>query len=286
MGLTRKLGKVAAVTDSRRILVTNDDGIDSPGLHAVVEALAPLATVVVVAPDRNRSAVSRSITLGQTLEVVEHTIPGASLAVATDGTPTDCVRLAVLGLVGGRPDLVVSGANMGLNLGDDVTYSGTVAAAFEGAINGVPAIAVSQQSIHRELGYPRTREYEYETMQRFLHGFTQHMLERLETLPLGLVMGINVPGCKPHEVNGVEVGRLGRRIYRDKLELQRVDGNRRHFLLYGDDPSHHEEEGTDIAAIGRGCIAVTPLRYQLADTDTAAELATWPLVDFLHEEHE
>jgi 5'-nucleotidase len=265
----------------KRILVTNDDGIDSPGLHAVVEALAPLATVVVVAPDRNRSAVSRSITLGQTLQVVEQEVPGAELALATDGTPTDCVRLAALGLAGPPPDLVVSGANMGLNLGDDVTYSGTVAAAFEGAINGVPAVAVSQQSIHRELGYPRTREYEYGAMQVFIRAFVAHLLDQLDRLPANLVVSVNVPGCNLEDVAGVEVGRLGRRIYRDKLELQREEGDRRHYLLYGDDPSHHEEEGTDIAAIGRGCIAVTPLRFQLADSDAASAISTWPFDEFL-----
>jgi 5'-nucleotidase len=141
------------VTDSRpTILVTNDDGISSAGLHAVVQCLAPLARIVVIAPDRNRSGVSRSITLGSTLQVVEERVEGADVAFATDGTPADCVRMAVLGLAGPIPDLVVSGANNGLNVGDDVAYSGTVSAAFDAAMNGLPAIAVSQQSTARELG--------------------------------------------------------------------------------------------------------------------------------------
>lgn len=265
------------------ILVTNDDGIDSPGLHAVVEAIAPLGRVVVVAPDRNRSAVSRSITLGQVLQVTEEHVPGAEIALATDGTPTDCVRMGVLGLAGPRPDLVVSGANQGLNVGDDVTYSGTVAAAFEAALNGVPAVAVSQQSVHRELGYPRLREFDYTSMRVFLRGLVRVMIGRLDTLPVGTLLNVNVPGSPIETIDGVEVCRLGRRIYRDKLELQREEGGRRHYSLYGDDPEHHEEEGTDIAAIGRNRVAVTPLRFRLFDEGALEEVGSWPLASFLAE---
>ncbi len=167
------------------ILVTNDDGIRSAGLHAVVECLAPLARVVVIAPDRNRSGVSRSITLGAMLQVVEDAVPGADVAFATDGTPADCVRLAMLGLAGPRPVLVVSGANNGLNVGDDVAYSGTVSAAFDAAMHGIPAIAVSQQSTARELGYPRTQDFDHRSLKAFLPGLVSHMLEDLDRLPHG-----------------------------------------------------------------------------------------------------
>jgi 5'-nucleotidase len=268
---------------TKRILVTNDDGIDSPGLHAVVEALAEVAHVSVIAPNRNRSAVSRSITLGSTLQVMEHEVPGAELAFATDGTPTDCVRFAALGLVGDVPDLIVSGANQGLNLGDDVTYSGPVAAAFEGVINGIPGIAVSQQSLHRELGFPKLREFDYTTMQLFVRHLIAGMLPRLGEVPRDLVLSVNVPGLAPMDVRGVEVTGLGRRIYRDKLELQREEGGQRHYTIYGDDPSHHEEEGTDIAAIGRDCIAVTPLRFQLLDESAVGMVQEWKLESFLDE---
>jgi 5'-nucleotidase len=261
-----------------RILVTNDDGIDSPGLHALVEALSDVGSVTVVAPDRNRSAVSRSITLSEMLHVSEESVAGADLALATDGTPTDCVRMAVLGLAGEQPDIVVSGANRGLNLGDDVTYSGTVAAAFEGVLNGLPAIAVSQQTIKRELGYPRIMDFNWTAMQAFIPKLVQRVLDNLDAFPTSGLLSVNVPGCDPQGVNGVEVTRLGRRIYRDRLELksEAADG-RKQYSLYGDDPSHHDEEGTDIAAIGRGCIAVTPLRFQLADMDAIAEVDSWNL---------
>jgi 5'-nucleotidase len=267
-----------STSDIPTILVTNDDGIRSKGLHAVVEALSMIARVIVIAPDRNRSGVSRSITLGAMLQVVEDHVPGAEVAFATDGTPADCVRLAMLGLAGERPVLVVSGANNGLNVGDDVAYSGTVSAAFDAAMHGIPAIAVSQQSTARELGYPRNQEFDHRSMQAFLPGLVAHMLADLDELPHGIVVNVNVPGVPPDQLSGVEIGTLGRRLYRDKLELKREEGGQRHYLLYGDDPEHHADEtDTDIAAIGRGAIAVTPLRFEVHDDKAAAELESWNL---------
>ena len=264
------------------ILVTNDDGIRSAGLHAVVTCLAPLARIAVVAPDRNRSGVSRSITLGAMLQVVEDDVPGADVAFATDGTPADCVRLAMLGLAGPIPVLVVSGANNGLNVGDDVAYSGTVSAAFDAAMNGLPAVAVSQQSVERELGYPRSQDFDHAAMQAFLPGLVRCMLERRDQLPEGLVVNVNVPGIPPAEVTGVEVGTLGRRIYRDKLQLEKDEGGRRHYLLYGDDPEHHADEtDTDIAAIARNAIAVTPLRFEVHDAESVDEVEGWNLGSIL-----
>lgn len=264
--------------DRPTILVTNDDGIDSPGLHAVVAALAPMARVVVIAPDRNRSGVSRSITLGQIIQVDEDDVPGAEVAFATDGTPTDCVRLAVLELAGPRPDLVVSGANHGLNVGDDIAYSGTVSAALDAAFNGIPSIAVSQQSMSRELGFHGATEFRFETMQAFLPPLAAQVLKRRGTMPEGLVINVNVPGVMPADVAGVEIGIPGKRIYRDRLDLREQNGGRRHYSLYGDDPEHHADEvGTDIAAVGRNCIAVTPIRFEVADVETAASMAEWNL---------
>ncbi len=264
------------------ILVTNDDGIDSAGLHAVVECLAPLARIAVIAPDRNRSGVSRSITLGEMLEVIEDEVPHADVAFSTTGTPADCVRLAVLELAGPRPALVVSGANNGLNVGDDVAYSGTVSAAFDAAFNGVPAIAVSQQSTARELGYPRHKEFDHTVMKAFLPGLVRCVLDRREALPDGMVINVNVPGAPPEEITGVEVGVLGRRIYRDKLLLHKDEGGRKHFQLYGDDPEHHADEvGTDIAAVGRDAIAVTPLRFNVADISSVKTIDGWDLGSLL-----
>lgn len=270
-------------TDTRpTILVTNDDGIRSDGLRSVVEALAPITRIVVIAPDRNRSGVSRSITLGSMLQVVEDEVPGADVAFATDGTPADCVRLALLGLAGARPSLVVSGSNLGLNVGDDVAYSGTVSAAFDAAMHGIPAVAVSQQSTARELGYPREGQFDHRAMQRFLPGMIRHMLDDRTILPEGLVVNVNVPGVLPEDLVGVEVTTLGRRIYRDKLELKQQEGARRHYLLYGDDPEHHAgDTDTDIAAVGRGTIAVTPLRFKAHDESSVNVVESWNLPSVL-----
>ncbi|MCW2956056.1 MAG: stationary-phase survival protein SurE [Thermoleophilia bacterium] len=266
------------VSDRPTILVTNDDGIDSLGLLAVVEALAPLGRIIVIAPDRNRSGVSRSITLGQMLQVVEQVVPGAEMAFSTDGTPTDCVRLAMLGLADILPDMVVSGANLGLNVGDDVAYSGTVSAAFDAAMNGLPAIAVSQQSTLREMGYPRHAEFDYSAMQAFIPGLVREVWERRAEHPTGLVVNVNVPGAPSSEIPEIEIGGLGRRIYRDKLQLRSNDEGLRRYDLYGDDPEHHADEvGTDIAAIGRGNIAVTPLRFNAHDPAEIAALSQWGL---------
>src|SRR6476469_178228 len=153
-----------------RVLLTNDDGISAPGLQAARRALRALdgVEVDVIAPDSNRSATARSITTRSPLTVEEVEFGDGDKGFATDGTPVDCVRFAELGLVGHRPDLIVSGINHGANLGDDITYSGTVAAAFEGIVLGVPAISISQQSDKREMNFRMGRTFDFAVAARFL----------------------------------------------------------------------------------------------------------------------
>src|SRR6186997_1217452 len=152
-----------------RVLLTNDDGISAPGLQAARRALREVegVEVDVIAPDSNRSATARSITTRSPLTVEEVEFGDGDRGFATDGTPVDCVRFAELGLVGHRPDLIVSGINHGANLGDDITYSGTVAAALEGAVLGIPAIAVSQQSTKREMDFRFGKTFEFDTAALF-----------------------------------------------------------------------------------------------------------------------
>ncbi|MBC7462470.1 MAG: hypothetical protein H7287_14020, partial [Thermoleophilia bacterium] len=172
----------------------------------------------------------------------------------------------------------VSGSNLGLNVGDDIAYSGTVSAAFDAALNGLPAVAVSQQSVAQEMGYPRDATYDFTGMARVLPGIVARVLEFRDELPEGLVVNVNVPGCPAHELRGIEFGVPGRRIYRDKLVLQGDEDGRRTYQLYGDDPEHHAHEtDTDIAAIGRGNVAISTLRFNAADTETALAMATWNL---------
>ena len=152
-----------------RVLLTNDDGIGAEGLHALRRALARLDGIEthVIVPDSNRSATARSITTRSPLSVEEVRLDDGGIAYATDGTPVDCVRFGDLGLVGERPDLIVSGINHGSNLGDDITYSGTVAAALEGIVLGIPAIAISQQSAAREMSFLPGRSFDFAISARF-----------------------------------------------------------------------------------------------------------------------
>ena len=257
-----------------RVLITNDDGIAATGLQALRRALAELdaVEVSVVAPDSNRSATARSITTRTPIWVEEVVFEDGAVGFATDGTPVDCVRFADLGLVGERPDLIVSGINHGSNLGDDITYSGTVAAALEGVVLGVPAIAVSQQSAMREMDFRLGREFDFAQAALFV----ARLVEELHDVPMpdGTLLNVNVPAG---EVHGARPCRLGKRIYRDRMELTEEEGSRRRYRIYGEAPGYEHEEGTDFAAIAEGCIAVTPLHFDLTDTAGVEELAGFDL---------
>jgi 5'-nucleotidase len=248
------------------VLLTNDDGIEAEGLQALRGALAAMVGVrlVVIAPDGNRSAMARSITTRRPLWVAEVPFEDGTVGYATDGTPVDCVRLASLGLVDDfKTDLVVSGINHGANLGDDITYSGTVAAALEGVVLGIPAIAVSQQSKARALDYRFDGGFGFEVAAGFVAG----LVEQIEEVPLptGTLLNVNVPAGTPE---GVEVTSLGKRIYRDELKLEREEDGppaRRRYWIYGSDPGFHDEPGTDLAAVAAGRVAVTPIHFDLTD---------------------
>ena len=255
-----------------KVLLTNDDGIQATGLNALRRALlaVPEIDLSVIAPNSNRSATARSITTRRPLEVEEVEFEDGSTGYATDGTPVDCVRLAALGLIGPAPEMIVSGINHGSNLGDDITYSGTVAAALEGVVLGVPAVAVSQQSLRGEMDFRLGAEFDFTDAA----AFAARLVEELDDvdLPAGTLLNVN---CPAGEIRGVRPCRLGRRIYRDRLELaEEVDG-RRHYRIYGDDPSYHQEDGTDFAAVASGMIAVTPLHFDLTRYDMIPEVSGW-----------
>jgi 5'-nucleotidase len=245
------------------VLLTNDDGIEADGLQTMRTALAALdgVNLAVIAPDGNRSAMARSITTRRPLWVAEVPFADGSTGYSTDGTPVDCVRLASLGLIEGfEADLVVSGINHGANLGDDITYSGTVAAALEGVVLGLPSIAVSQQSGARALDYRFDGGFGFEVAARFV----AQLVERIEDVPLPerTLLNVNVPAGEP---DGVEVTKLGKRIYRDELKLEHEEGGGRRYWIYGSDPGFEDEPGTDLAAVDAGRIAVTPIHFDLTD---------------------
>ncbi|MFN8162488.1 MAG: 5'/3'-nucleotidase SurE [Solirubrobacterales bacterium] len=262
-----------------RILLTNDDGISAPGLQAARRALRELDDVVVdvIAPESNRSATARSITTRSPLSVEEVEFGDGHSGYATDGTPVDCVRFAELGLLGGRPDLIVSGINHGVNLGDDITYSGTVAAALEGIILGIPAIALSQQSAGSGMGYV-SGQFDFSVSA----AFTAQLVARLatESMPEATLINVNCPVGEP---TGIEVTRLGKRIYNDELRLvdEESGGGRRHYEIYGYSPDYEEIEGTDLYAVSQGRIAVTPIHFDLTDHGGLERLRSWGFEEML-----
>jgi 5'-nucleotidase len=259
-----------------RVLLTNDDGIEADGLQALRRRLltVPGVELAVIAPDGNRSAMARSITTRRPLWVREVDFGDGTVGHATDGTPVDCVRLANLGLIEGfEAELVVSGINHGANLGDDITYSGTVAAALEALILGLPGIAVSQQSTAGELDFTSGLAFDFD----HAAAFTAGLVSELRDLPLsaGTLLNINVPGGTPR---GVEVARLGKRVYRDELSLLGTDdGGRRQYRIYGEADYARDETGTDLAAVAAGLIAVTPIHFDLTYGDDIEALARYDL---------
>jgi 5'-nucleotidase len=257
-----------------RVLLTNDDGIGAGGLQALRRALRELDAVElhVIAPDSNRSATARSITTRSPIWIEEVGFDDGSSGFATEGTPVDCVRFAELGLLGERPDLIVSGINHGCNLGDDITYSGTVAAALEGIVLGIPAVAVSQQSGRGELDFRQGGGFDFS----LAASFTAALVERLAENPMPADTLINV-NCPAGEARGVEVTHLGKRLYNDELREVDSDGERRRYQIYGYEPSHEDEEGSDLSAIARGRIAVTPIHFDLTDRPGLETLREWEL---------
>ena len=263
------------------VLLTNDDGIGAEGLHAMRRALAEIdgVEVGVIAPHTNRSATARSITTRSPIWVEEVGFDDGTSGFATEGTPVDCVRFADLGLLDARPDLIVSGINHGSNLGDDITYSGTVAAAFEGLILGIPAVAVSQQAGVGGMGYAG-REFNFDAAATIAAGVVRRLID--QPLPGDTLININCPAA---ELKGIELTRLGKRLYDDELQLVESDetSGRKRYRIYGFEPSFEDEPGTDLAAVARDRVAITPIHFDLTDHGELERLGEWDLEALLPE---
>jgi 5'-nucleotidase len=231
------------------ILLTNDDGVDAPGIAAMKEQLSSLEEVVVAAPEGEMSGVSHSVTLDMPITVRwidEHT-------AAVRGTPTDCVLLAVHGFMKKKPSIVVSGINLGPNLGNDVTYSGTVAAAMEAAILGFRAAAISLST---------RKDPDFGPAARFGRRLVEFLKET--DLPPGTFLNVNVPNVGEEKVKGTRLTRLGRRTYRDDVVELSDPGGEACYRI-GGEPRSELEEGTDVEAVALGYISVTPLTLDLTD---------------------
>ncbi|MCL4395108.1 MAG: 5'/3'-nucleotidase SurE [Chloroflexi bacterium] len=250
------------------ILVTNDDGVDAPGLLALKQALQVLDEIVVVAPDHNWSGAGHTKTLHKPLRVEKRTLRDGSQAFACDGAPTDCVALVMLGLLAAKPALVVSGINPGANVAHDLTYSGTVAAAMEGAINDVPSLAVSLDAEHRTgIDFSPAADVAVRIARRMLSN---------GGLPQDTFLNVNVPAIPREQLRGVRITRLGKRIYRDELVERQDPAGRSYYWIGGEPPSGEtDEEGTDVWAVAHQWVSITPVHMDMTSHTMIDHLKTW-----------
>lgn len=244
-----------------RILITNDDGVNSAGLHALTQALAGLGAVTVVAPDRERSAVSHSLTLHHPLRAEKLN----AHIYSVDGTPTDCVTLAVMGIMkNNKPDLIFSGINRGQNLGDDVTYSGTVSAAMEGTLLNIPSVAISlvgNDLIH------------FEVAAEFALWLAKRIVEK--GLPPDTLLNVNVPDLPKDKIAGVAITRLDKRYYSETIVEKTDPRGRTYYWIGGENPLWLKGRGTDYEAIQENKISITPLHLDLTNYAALENLRLW-----------
>jgi 5'-nucleotidase len=243
------------------ILLTNDDGINATGLKVLAEHLGRIGRVSVVAPDRERSAVSHALTLHHPLRAIQV----GENRFAIDGTPTDCVNLGIHNLLRDKPDIVISGINHGANLGDDITYSGTVSAAMEATLMGIPAFAVSLAT--------RSDSADFTSAARFAASLAETVIRN--GLPRDTFLNVNVPDIPTESLGTYRFTRQGKRSY-DGMIVDKVDPRGRNYYWIGSiEMNFHDIEGTDYHAVSRGDISITPLHLDLTNYDSFRELKTW-----------
>ncbi len=250
------------------ILVTNDDGVQAPGLLALANALDGLGKITILAPDRNWTASGHVKTLERPLRVRSVTLADGRPALTTDGAPADCVALALLGVIPEPIDLIVSGINNGENIGQDLTYSGTVTAAMEAVIAGLPGIAVSQQRPPEngaEIDFSAAAAAARQVVERFLH----------YGIPTGVLLNVNVPYLPEGKPRGIQITRQGQRIYRDALVKRLDPRDRPYYWIGGEAPTGVPEPGTDYGALAEGYISVSPIQLDMTAYPVLETLRTW-----------
>lgn len=252
------------------ILVTNDDGVQAPGLLALAQAMRQVGDVTVVAPDRNWSASGHVKTLERPIRVTETLLADGTNAFMSDGAPSDCVALPLLGFVEDKIDLVVSGVNPFSNIGHDVTYSGTVTAAMEAVIAGVPGIAFSLASQDKPANvrtdYAPAGEVAKQVVQKILEG---------GGLPEGVVLNVNIPYLGVEAMKGFIITRQGLRVYRDALDRRVDPRGRPYYWIGGELPTGVNEEGTDVGALTSGYVSITPLQLDLTNYKAMETMRSW-----------
>jgi 5'-nucleotidase len=252
------------------ILITNDDGVQAPGLLALVQAFKDLGTVTVLAPDRNWSASGHAKTMHRPLRVRQTRLADGTNALTTDGSPSDCVALAVLGLVQEPLDLVVSGINPLANVGHDMTYSGTVTAALEAGISGLPGFACSVDP-----GADHKGLIDYAPAAAIFRSVIAQAMDRVRTS--GLILNINVPLAPSDQIKGVAITRQGIRVYRDALVARDDPRGEKYYWIGGEAPTGILDSGTDFWALANGYVSVTPLSLDLTAATMLPTLENWDL---------
>jgi 5'-nucleotidase len=261
---------------AKHILVTNDDGVQAPGLLALTHEMRKLGRVSILAPDRNWSGGGHVKTLDRALRVREVCLADGTPAFTSDGAPSDCVALATLGFVKEPIDLVVSGINTGANLGHDVTYSGTVTAAMEAVIAGVPGIAVSLETLDGHVG-----EIDYGPAARAASRVVRQVIEN--GLSHEILLNVNVPFLPDDKIRGFTLTRQGLRVYHSRLD-ERIDPrNKPYYWIGGDAPTGVPERGTDVGALAEGFVSITPLQLDLTAYRALTDLNTWQWDDDIYD---
>jgi 5'-nucleotidase len=250
------------------ILVTNDDGVNSPGLLALAQEMRNLGKVTVLAPDHNWSASGHVKTMHRPLRVKEVPLADGSLALASDGAPSDCVALAMMDLLPEKVDIVLSGINPNANLGHDITYSGTVTAAMEAIIWGVPGIAVSVDAPEYHSGY-----LDFGPSARVACHISSLVMQR--KLSKGTLLNVNVPYLPDAQIKGYKITRQGLRVYNDSLVKREDPRGRPYYWIGGDAPPAIPEEGTEFGALSEGFVSITPLQLDLTDYPAVEMLRGW-----------
>jgi len=246
------------------ILVSNDDGIDAPGIYALVQEMKKIGSVTVVAPDKQQSAVGHAITMNYPLRVKEFKKNGKFFGYAVQGTPADCVKLAVRAILKCEPDLVVSGVNHGSNTAISIIYSGTVSAATEGTILGIPSIAISLTTY---------APVDFRYAAQFARKLALLVIKR--GLPHSTLLNVNIPPFKAKEIKGVLVTRQGKAVWNDTFDLRRDPNNREYYWLTGGLMKVDTDLDFDEAAIRNGYISVTPIHYDLTDYKMFETMKKW-----------
>jgi 5'/3'-nucleotidase len=253
----------------KHILVTNDDGVLAPGLLALVQEMRTLGRVSILAPDRNWSGGGHVKTFDRPLRVKQFRLADGTTAYASDGAPSDCVALATLGYFKEPIDLVVSGINVGANLGHDVTYSGTVTAAMEAVLANVPGLAVSLEIVEGV----QPDQLDFGPAARAAGQVVRHVIDH--GLPAEILLNVNVPLVKQEEIRGFRFTRQGLRVYHGRLDEGKDPRGVPFYFIGGDAPTGVPERGTDIGALAEGYVSITPLHLDLTAYHTLTDLNTW-----------